>query len=550
MHRKATHYILAAAVGLAGMAGASVALTQNTPSVSNVPVDLQILAFNDFHGNLRSPGKFDNVNAGGSEFLATWIKTLKAGHPNSVVVAAGDLIGASPLLSSMFHDEPTAQSLDLMGLELSAVGNHEFDEGKAELLRMQYGGCHPMDGCRSGIPYLGTGYRYLAANVIDTATHETLFPSYVVKKYSGIPVAFVGLALKGTPSIVSRTGIEGLTFEDEADSVNRLVPELKAKGIEAIVVLIHEGGTQTGGFNDCKDFSGAIINIVKRMNKAVDVVVSGHTHQPYNCMVDGRLVTSASSFGRVLTEIDLKLDPKTHDVISMKAENRVVADNVAKNTQQTALLNRISPLVISLERRVVGAAAVTLDTVSTPAGESSLGDIIADAQLESTKDTASGGAQIAFMNSGGIRTAIIPVNGKVNYGQIFATQPFGDSMVTMSILGSEIHELLEQQWRSADSNGTILQVSTEFTYTWDATKPPGQRVDPAGILLNGTVIRPAISYRITVNDFLSTGGDNFTVLSKGTNPVVGRSDVEVLERYFKAHVPVTPGPRDRIHRIH
>lgn len=515
----------------------------------NAPIDVQILAFNDFHGNLKSPGKISGIDAGGAEYLATWIQTLKSGHPNNVVVAAGDLIGASPLLSSMFHDEPTIESLNLMGLEFTSVGNHEFDEGKTELLRMQNGGCHPVDGCKADARFTGATFKYLAANVVDTA-RKPLFPAYQVKSFSGIPVAFIGLTLRGTPGIVSPAGVAGLTFEDEADTVNRLVPELKAQGIEAIVVLIHQGGKQEGAINECREFSGTIADIVRRMSKSVDVVISGHTHEAYNCTIDGRLVTSASSFGRVLTTIDLKLDTKTHDVVSIKAENHIVRDDVAKDPEQTALIRRIAPLVEPIENRVIGSATATLDSIATTAGESSLGDIIADAELEGTRATTAGGAQIAFINSGGIRSAIVPINGKVTYGQIFTTQPFGDTMVTMSLLGSEIHALLEQQWKGNGTAGTVLQVSTGFTYAWDAANPAGRRVDPAGIKLNGVTLNPAARYRITVNDFLSTGGDGFTVLKKGTNKIVGMTDLEVLEQYFKAHSPVAPGPRNRIRRTH
>src|SRR5215475_454584 len=314
---------------------------------SSAPVDLRILAINDFHGYLRpSPGirisdstdkeKKVLVPAGGSEHMATLVKQLREGHKNNIFVTAGDLIGASPFLSAMFHDEPTIESMSMMGLEISSVGNHEFDERKDELLRMQNGGCHPVDHCQGPHPFAGAKFHYLAASTVVKDTGKTLFPPYEIREFDGIPVAFIGLTLKGTPEIISPASSAGLDFRDEVETVNALVPELKAKGVEAIVVLIHEGGFPTGDYNECPGISGPIVDIVKKFDKAVDVVISGHTHQAYVCNIDGRLVTSADKYGTVVTAIDLALDPRTHDVISAKANNVIVRTGVyAKAPKQT-----------------------------------------------------------------------------------------------------------------------------------------------------------------------------------------------------------------------
>ncbi|WP_137940336.1 bifunctional metallophosphatase/5'-nucleotidase [Chitinivorax sp. B] len=534
----------------------------NTTNGSSDPVDVKIIAFNDFHGNLKSPGtvtvadpadvsKTIKVPAGGAEALATWISNLKAKNPNHVVVTAGDLIGGSPLLSALFHDEPTIESMNMMGLDFNAVGNHEFDDGKDELLRMQNGGCHPVDGCQSGVQFTGAKFKFLAANVVDSKSSKTLFPAYQIKTFNNIPVAFIGMTLKGTPTIVTPSGVAGLDFKDEAETVNKLVPELKAQGVEAIVVLVHEGGMQTGDYNECKGIAGPIVDIVNKFDKAVDIVVTGHTHQAYNCNINGKLVTSAMSFGRLLTEIDIKLDPHSRDITEMKAANLIVKTDVAKNAQQTSLIDRIAALVKPLENRVIGMATAKLDNTANVAGESSLGDVIADSQLDATMDGKLGGAQIAFMNPGGIRTAITPdASGNVTYGQLFTTQPFGNNLVTMTVKGSEIKELLEQQWKGGNQVvPKVLQVSSGFTYTWDANKPLGERVEATNIKLNGVMIDPAGSYRITVNNFLSTGGDNFTVLNNGTNRLGGVVDLDALESYFKSHVPVAPGKQNRISRL-
>src|SRR5256886_2706003 len=378
------------------------------------PVDLRILAINDFHGNLRPPPggiriadpadgtKSSAVPAGGAEHMATLVRQLREGHRNTIFVAAGDLIGASPFLSAMFHDEPTIESLSMMGLDVASVGNHEFDEGENELLRMQNGGCHPKDGCQGPHPFAGAKFRYLAASTIEKSTGKSVFPAYEIREFDGIPVAFIGLTLKGTPLIVAPDGVASLEFRDEAETVNALIPELKARGVEAIVVLIHEGGLPTGDYDECPGISGPIVEIVKKFDRAVDVVVSGHTHRAYVCEIDGRLVTSADKYGTLVTAIDLKLDPATRDVVSAKADNTIVRiAEYAKDAQQTALLEAFDKFAAPIAGRPAGSVTETLSRTPNPAGESALGDIIADAQLAATASEKNGGAVDAFTHPGG-----------------------------------------------------------------------------------------------------------------------------------------------------
>ena len=393
-----------------------------TPSAAETaaPVDVRILAINDFHGNLRPPPggiriadpddktKKIAVPAGGAEHMATLVQQLRRGHNNTIFVAAGDLIGASPFLSAMFHDEPTIESLSMMGLAISSVGNHEFDEGKDELLRMQNGGCHPTDGCQGPHPFPGAKFHYLAASTIEKATGKTVFPPYEIREFDGIPVAFIGLTLKGTPSIVSPVGVAGLEFRDEADTVNALVPELKARGVEAIVVLIHEGGYPTGDYNECPGISGAIVDIVKKFDRAVDVVISGHTHQAYVCEIDGRLVTSGDKYGTIVTAIDLKLD--RDDPRRRQRQGRQCHRPHRRLCQGSANRPRCLNPTTNLPPRSPTARRARSPrrcrTAPNDAGESALGDIIADAQLAATSADANGGAVIAFTNPGGIRTDI------------------------------------------------------------------------------------------------------------------------------------------------
>jgi 5'-nucleotidase len=521
-------------------------------------VTVQILALNDFHGNLEPPagssGRIGAINAGGVEYLATHIANLRAQNPNTVVVSAGDLIGASPLISALFHDEPTIEAFNLIGLDYNAVGNHEFDEGAAELLRMQQGGCHPTDGCLDGDGFAGADFQFLAANVVYSDSGKTIFPPYAVENFRGTKVAFIGMTLEGTPTIVTPSGVEGLTFLDEADAANALVKELTRRQVETIVVLLHEGGVQTGigDHNSCAGIAGPIVDIVNRLDDAVDVVISGHTHQAYNCVIDGKLVTSAASFGRLVTKVDLTIDRKSGDVVEMQADNRIVTRDVPKAALLTALVERYGTLAAPLANRIIGTISADITRTNNPAGESALGDVIADSQLDATDDPGFGDAVVAFMNPGGIRADLIFANssageapGEITYNEIFTVQPFGNSLVTMSLTGAQIDTLLEQQFDNpAVGQNRILQVSNGFTYTWSQSAPTGSKV--SNIMLNGVPIDPAATYRVTVNSFLAEGGDNFFVLREGTNRLGGALDLDALEAYFAANSPVVPGPQNRI----
>jgi 5'-nucleotidase len=521
-------------------------------------IDVQLLAINDFHGNLDPPagssGRIGSIDAGGVEYLATHIAQLEATNPNTLVVSAGDLIGASPLLSALFHDEPTIEAMNLLGLDFNAVGNHEFDEGAAELLRMQNGGCHPTDGCLDGDGFAGADFQFLAANVVRKDNGKTLFPAYRIRSFGGARLAIIGVVLEGTPSIVTPSGVAGLEFKDEAETVNALIPQLKAKGVNAIAVLIHEGGVQSGTFNGCVGISGAIVDIVNRFDPAVDAVISGHTHQAYNCQLNNMLVTSASSFGRLVTDIDLTIDKATGEVTRMAANNLIVTRDVARDAGQTGLLAKYREFATPIANRVIGSITADLTRTANPAGESALGDVIADAQLAATAPAGFGGAVAAFMNPGGIRADLTYAgsaagegDGNVTYGEVFTVQPFGNSLVTLTLTGAQIDQLLEQQFDNPTAGqNRILQVSNGVSYTWSASAPTGSKVDPSSIMVNGVPVDPNGSYRVTVNSFLAEGGDNFTVLAQGTNRLGGAVDLDALVDYFAASSPVPPGPQDRI----
>ena len=539
---------LVAALTAAGLAALPV-------HAEDEPVSLRILAINDFHGNLKpppagirvadpaDPAKTSMVPAGGAEHMASLVKLLSDGQPNTIFVSAGDLIGASPFLSAMFHDEPTIEAMSEMGLALSAVGNHEFDEGKDELLRMQNGGCHPTEGCRGPQRFTGAKFHYLAASTFLAGTDKTVFPPYEIRTFEDIPVAFIGLTLKATAGIISPASAAGLDFRNEAESINALIPELKAKGVQAIVVLIHEGGWPSGGMNECPGLSGPIVDIVKDLDSAVDIIISGHTHQAYVCTIDKRLVTSADKFGTLVTAIDVKLDRNTRDVVSATATNIVVDTTLPKDPAQTALIDAYEKVAAPIANRPAGSIAQPLSRVPNGAGESALGDVIADAQLAAT---AKGGAVIAMTNPGGIRTDLARRDdGAVTYADVFASQPFRNQLMTVTLTGAEIKAALEQQWLDP-ARPRILQISNGFSYAFDPKQPAGGRVDAASMMLAGKPVDPAASYRVTLNTYLALGGDGFTAFKGGRDPVVGPYDDEALFAYLKANSPLAPPPRDRI----
>ncbi len=542
---------------------------------------VKIAAINDFHGQLFSPGSFAGKPVGGIDTLAAYVHAIRAKSPNSVAVSAGDLIGATPLVSALFHDEPTIEGMNILGLDFNAVGNHEFDEGRDELLRMQHGGCHPIDpnSCQGNavgtpFPFEGARFKFLAANVTEKADGKTLFPAYKIKNFQGNNVAFVGMTLAATPSIVTPSGISTLDFKDEADTVNALIPELKARGVETVVVLIHEGGRDTTGtvINDCSNVSGEILDIVQRLDDAVDLVVSGHTHQAYLCSLPNSAgrnipVTSTNAQGRSVTEIDLVINTRTRDVVSIAVDNVLVDRSntaVTPVAALTALADNYNALAAPLANEAMGNITADISRSNNAAGESALGDVIADAQLEATAAPELGGAVIAVMNPGGIRADFIypssaagEGDGVVTYGEAFNVQPFGNSLVTKTFTGQQIVDLLEQQWGELQPFARILQVSNGLSYqhTFDTTsanfaaQKGGSYVCDGSVRLNGVAIDKLASYRVTMNSFLASGGDNFTVFNQGTSQLGGALDLDAMQQYFAAHNPVVPGAQARINRL-
>jgi 5'-nucleotidase len=559
------------------------------PAPAPATVDVKLIAFNDLHGNLEPPklsitapakaGGTVAVPAGGAAYLASAIADLKAKNPNNAVVSAGDMIGASPLVSALFLDESTIEAVNAMKIDFNAVGNHEFDKGQTELLRMKNGGCAKntaLEPCRVNKSFPGANFGFLAANTVK-GDGNTLFPATGMKTFTKdgatVKVAFIGMTLKGTPNIVTPAGVAGLSFKDEADTANALIPQLKAQGADAVVVVIHEGGTTTVGYNDksCAGLSGDILPILDKLDASVDIVISGHTHRSYVCDYGKTnpakpfLLTSAGQYGTLLTDINLTIDTRTRKVTAKAADNVIVQGEAytsgattvaltdqyptfAKNQEVAALISQYLTIAGPLVQRVVGSLTATATRTQTASKESVLGNLIADAQLAATSPVGKGAAQIAFMNPGGVRADLAPAgDGSVTYGQIFAVQPFGNSLVVKTMTGAQIKAVLEQQFNSGANTAAapkVLLPSKGLTYSYSLSAPAGSRI--SGLSLNGTAMVDATTYRVTMNSFLATGGDNFTVFNQGTDSLGGDQDVDALEAYIKAGSPLAPPATDRL----
>ena len=543
----------------------SITACATVPTETQLPVTLRVVGLNDFHGNLepiRRPttlkgadGTDRQVQVAGVAHLASAVAGIRAQAEHSLVIAAGDLIGGSPLVSSYFLDEPAIGAMNRLGLDFNAVGNHEFDRGWRELKRMQDGGCEKLalrEPCAVESDFPGARFKFLAANVV-TSSGETLFPAYAIKSFGegkrSFDVGVIGLTLKETPTLVTPSGVDGLAFGDEALAINRAVDALSAKGVKTIVVAIHQGLYTDVGYNDksCGGVSGALLDILKGVDSRVDLVISGHTHRAYVCdfaAIDAErpfLVTSAGYGGSFLTDIRLAIDPKSGDVIARAADN-VVVQVGGEGASPVADFRAFAPEpgVAQYVARYVAAAA---DASARPVGkisgeardpgpateETALGNLIADAQLFGTR---SAGAQIAFMNNSGIRTGMTPAaDGTVTYGDIYAVQPFGNTLVTKTFTGAQLLALLEQQF---DAEGVVqtFSPSAGFAMTYDMRRPAGSRVISA--TLDGAPIDPAKSYRVTMNSFLAAGGDSFTVFNQGTDATIGAVDLDAMEEYLRA----------------
>ncbi|MFF4902979.1 bifunctional metallophosphatase/5'-nucleotidase [Streptomyces sp. NPDC001068] len=583
-----TYALLASAAGLAVVAALAGALPADAHSGKGHGhhgpgryQDVQLLSFNDLHGNLEPPsgssgrvtetqadGTTKTIDAGGVEYLATHLRQARKGNPYSITAAGGDMVGASPLISGLFHDEPTIEALDKLDLDVTTVGNHEFDEGARELARLQNGGCHPTDGCYTDKRFKGADFPYLAANVLDEKTHRPILKPYWVWKKKDVRIGFIGVTLEGTPGIVSADGVKGLAFKDEVETINKYAKVLQRQGVQSIVALVHEGGfPASANYNyDCdasgagSGISGPIVDIAKNVTPAVDALVTGHTHTAYVCTVDDpagnpRMVTSAASFGRLYTDTTLTYDRRTGDIArtAVKSANRVVSRDVAKAPDLTALIGKWNALAAPIGNRAIGYISADVNSTGT---ESPMGDLIADAQLAYGKELDPE-TDLALMNPGGVRAGLTYAatgsegDGVVTYAEGFTVQPFANTVNLQDFTGAQLVQVLKEQVSGANAAAPkILLPSAGLTYTLDLTRTGADRVVADSVRLDGRPVDPAATYRVATNSFLAGGGDGFTTLGQGTGDVVGTDDLSALARYLTANssatAPLAPPAADRI----
>jgi 5'-nucleotidase len=533
------------------------------------PVALRVIALNDFHGNLEPPtgssGRVvvdatHTVDAGGAAYIATHVKQLEAAAPNHLLVSAGDNVGASPLTSALFHDEPTIDFLNDIGLQASVVGNHEFDEGYRELLRLQFGGCHPTDGCQFEPKFKGAKFPFLGANVFFTNGFPALLP-FTIKFTGGVPVGIIGVTLHDLPTVVTPAAVAGLKFGDEVTAINKTADLLDRLGVKAQIVVMHQGDESLFGNtpNGCNIDPGIAIQIATKASSKVDAFFTGHSHQQYNCVVTDpsgqpRPVLQGLSFGRLLSVVDLKIDRKTRDVIrsATVAHNEIVTRDVTPDPTVKALVDEAVAKSAPIGNRPVGSITADITRAAPPSGEEPLGDVIADAQLEAT---SAAGAQIAITNPGGIRQDLTYAqnptvgegDGVVTYAEAFQVQPFANIMQTITLTGAQLDAVLEQQWQPQANGSTtirILQISSSLHYTMTLSAPIGDRI--SNITVNGAAITPTATYRVSVNNFLAAGGDGFTVFAQGTDLVGGPIDLDAFTAYLTAHPNLAPPAASRI----
>ncbi|BBC72827.1 bifunctional metallophosphatase/5'-nucleotidase [Altererythrobacter sp. B11] len=532
------------------LAAASLSACTTVTEVPSSPVTVQILALNDFHGNLAPPGEVSWTDGGeerrselgGVARIGATLAGLRQGHPNTVTVAAGDMIGASPLASGHFLDEPSIAALNSIGLDVTSVGNHEFDRGVPELRRMQQGGCEQYTERQPCAlePFAGAHFPYLAGNTVDAAG-ESVFPGTFIKQVGPLKIGFIGMTLKDTALLVSPAATHGYRFLDEAPTANRLAVDLRARGADLVVLLIHQGGWAKPPFSadGCADLSGDILPILDQLDPSIQLVISGHTHNTYICRMAGegggeRLLTSAGRYGYFVTDIELKVDPQTRQLLSLEAHNVPVTAAAGEQADTAEIARRYLEAAKPVAERVIGHLALTEQPEDC--ADSWEADLIADAQLAAAADPARGSAEIAFMNSGGVRGGgIVPgESGAITYGQIFTVQPFGSAIEVLELSGEQLQDLLEDQFCDGQGGTAIcystLVPSAGFAYSYDLSRPKGERV--VSLSFRGAPIDPRRVYRVATGSFLANGGDGFRTFTQGKVVSEAGIDLDALSSYL------------------
>lgn len=538
----------------------SAAAAWPSDDVETVPV--RLLAINDLHGSLQPPkgaraqiSRPDGpaTDAGGAAYLAAYVQQLRAQAKNSLLYSVGDSWGSSPIESALFHDEPTVDLLNLMGVDAASIGTHELDRGFGELQRMASGGCHPVEGCQFEPTFDGAQFPLLSANMTLADGSPAALP-YAVDYVDGVPVGVIGVMPSDAPSKIAVDAVAGLQFGDELEAIDRTADTLDFLGVRAIVVLLHRGDTQStpGGPNSCELDDGPARTIAMRATPKVDAIFTADTHSQFNCTVDDpagnpRPMMQAASHGRIVSVVDLAIDRGTGEVDRERTQafNQIVTHDISPDPMVSDLVRRASMQSDEVAQRAVGTVTADITREPSRGGESPLGDLIADAQLAAARGR---GAQIALTNPGGIRADLLyDADGTVTYGNAYQVQPFLNPVEVRTLTGSQLKDLLEQQFQATADGSTaelVLAPSASLTYGIDRRAPIGSRI--ADIRVDGAPVTPNDSYRVAVNKFLADGGDGFTVLREGTEPASAGNDLDALTSYLRAHSPVAPPTPDRI----
>ncbi|KLK87920.1 5'-nucleotidase [Methanoculleus sediminis] len=508
------------------------------------PVHVRILAVNDFHGQLPDGQKLDGEPAGSAPVLASYLKcaTAGAGGAATFIALPGDVVGASPPVSGLLLDEPAVLFFNGLAdgcpeMVIATFGNHEFDRGTDELLRMVRGGNGAAPLPRPVDPYPGAAAEYVSSNVVWKTNGTLLAAPYTIRDAGGAKIAFIGATTIETPSIVKAINIEGVAFENETESINRYVPEIQQQGVHAIVVLLHEGGSQDpydGPTREGENVTGRVAAIVAGLDGDVDVVLSGHTHAFTNAYLENSggnrvLTTQAYSYSRAFADIDIVIDPLTGEVVHASA--RIVpayGNATTPDPEAQSLLEICEEAVGPMTGRIITTASAEITRLQTDAGESALGNLVADGQR------AAMGADIAFVTTGSLRAEI--AKGSVTWGDLYAVQPFSSTVLSMTLTGEQVRDVLERQWEVPVPPHNLAV--SGLSYTFDERKPAGDRI--VEVRVNGTPLDPDGKYTAAMVDFLATGGDRYTVFREGADIVNGPVDVDALVAYMES----LPDPAD------
>ncbi|QOR66439.1 5'-nucleotidase C-terminal domain-containing protein [Cytobacillus suaedae] len=479
-------------------------------------IKVQLLSVNDLHGkiNVTEQPKNNPNKYGNAAYLATYLKEREQTNENTLIIHSGDMVGGSPPVSALYQDEPTVEVMESIGFDVGTVGNHEFDEGVDEMLRLIYGGDHP----NGTVNYDGINFPMIAANVVYKDSEELVLPPYYIKNIKGQKIGFIGVATTQTPNMVIAKGIQTINFTDEAEAINKFVPELTKRGVEAIVVLAHVPGSQEGD-----TVTGEIADIATKIDDEVDVIIAAHNHQKVNAMVDNKLIVQAWEYGKAFVDIDLEIDPVTGDIVKKEAEIvDVIQEGVTPDQKVSAILEKYSSAISSKLNEVVGVAGQFMEGgYATKAyfGDNALGNLIADGM------TAAMGSDFAMMNGGGIRADLNA--GDITWEELYNIQPFGNTLVKIEVAGSNMDEIINAQISDYGPDCSIAG----FKYKWDSATSKVTEVT----LADGTLLDENATYTLTINNYMyEHNSDKYKLRAYGANPVQGTEDLTATIEFVKS----------------